>query len=332
MRRPQRALVSVVLLIVFSLLYLAFKFPDLQTEKGLIFSKIIDRVFSYVPSVILTIIIFIFTTLVIQTSTHFISRYFEKRGKKEEDIFLILIVYKYLVWFLALMIGLSTIFKNFGSLLTSLGLIGFGITFALQKPILNFVGWLSIITNVPYKIGDRIRINNVKGDVFNVKVMYTYLREVDMDDSFTGRVVSVPNEFVLTYETVNYTKGSPYVWEEFTYGVTYESDWKKAAEIISKCADEVFGKEMKELAKEFKDVQRKFDVGTAISEKPSIRVSLMPSSVDIRIRVLLNIRKKSELKTNINEVVLERLLKTKNINIAYPHTHIILDKATKNNI
>ncbi len=326
MKRYQRSFVWASLLVVFSFVYLVFKFPSIQEQKVEILSKFADRLAGWMPNILIVIIIFIFTNLTINISTHFITKYFEKKGKKEQDLFLVLIVYKYIVWFLAVMVSLSTLFKNFGSLLTSIGLIGFGITFALQKPILNFVGWLSIIANGPYKMGDRIMINSMKGDVFNIKVMYTYLREVNNDDEITGRVVTIPNEFVLSYGTTNFTRGSPYVWEEVSYSITYESNWKKAIKIIEESADELLGEEMKKLAQEWSKVQRRFEVGTSVFDKPILRLSLADSWINIKVRYLIDVRKKKGVNTKLNSIVLGKFEKTKDIKLAYPHMHVILDK------
>ncbi len=327
MKRMQRSFIWGMLLVVFGLAYLLFRFPAIQTERVAFFGNVADKIAGWIPSILLLLIIIILTNLIINVSVLFITKYFEKRGKREEDLFLIIIVYKYIIWFLAVMISLSVLFKNFASLLTSLGLIGFGITFALQKPILNFVGWLSIIANGPYKIGDRIMINNFRGDVFNIKVMYTYIREVNSNDDLTGRVVSIPNEFVLSYQTTNFTKGTPYIWREISFAVTYESNWKEAIKIIEKIADEVVGETMKKLAKEWKDVHRKFDSGTSVQERPSILLSLADSWINIRLRYLVHVREGHGINTKINSLVLERFSKARNIKLAYPHMHVMLDKS-----
>ncbi len=326
MKRYQRSFVWASLLVVFSFIYLAFKFPSIQEQKVEILSKFADRLAAWMPNILIVVIIFIFTNLTINISVHFITKYFEKRGKKEQDLFLILIVYKYVVWFLAVMISLSVLFKNFASLLTSIGLIGFGITFALQKPILNFVGWLSIIANGPYKIGDRIMINGLKGDVFNIKVMYTYLREVNNNEDITGKVVTIPNEFVLSHGTTNFTRGSPYIWEEVSYSITYESNWKKAIKIIEESANELLGEEMKKLAEEWSKVHRRFDTGTSVFDKPNIRLSLEDSWIKIKVRYLIDVHRKKGVNTKLNSIVMDKFGKTKDIKLAYPHMHVILDK------
>src|SRR3989344_6036444 len=132
-----------------------------------------------------------------------LSRYLENRGKKKE-IKVILTLYTYLVWAFMGVLLLTTVFKDIGALLTSVGLIGFGITFALQKPILNFVGWLTVVITKPFNIGDRIEVNGIRGDVLSIHVMYTKIQGTMQNaQTKSEQVISVPNELMLTNPVIN---------------------------------------------------------------------------------------------------------------------------------
>jgi len=58
---------------------------------------------------------------------------------------------------------------------------------------------------------------------------------VDADQS-TGRIVHIPNQQVFTKALANYDKGFKYVWNEVPVVLTYESNWKKAKEILTAIA------------------------------------------------------------------------------------------------
>ncbi|HZX34370.1 MAG TPA: hypothetical protein VFF09_03240, partial [archaeon] len=86
-----------------------------------------------VPAFIDVLTLIVGTEIFLIITRYIIAKYLENRGKKKE-IRIILTLYTYLVWGFMAMFLASTIFKDIGALLTSIGLIGFGITFALQKP------------------------------------------------------------------------------------------------------------------------------------------------------------------------------------------------------
>src|SRR5205823_3735631 len=58
---------------------------------------------------------------------------------------------------------------------------------------------------------------------------------VDADQS-SGRIIHIPNGKVFSDPVANYNKGFRYIWNEVPVVVTFESDWKKAKQILGKIA------------------------------------------------------------------------------------------------
>ncbi len=144
------------------------------------------------------------------------------------------------VTYLFLAIGVLVIgrewLEGFKSLATFLGLVSAGIAIALKDPLANLAGWAFIVWSRPFEVGDRIEIAKHKGDVIDVHLFKFTLNEiggwVDAEQS-TGRIVHVPNQQVFTEALANYDKGFKYIWNEVPVVVTYESNWKKAKEILT---------------------------------------------------------------------------------------------------
>ena len=70
--------------------------------------------------------------------------------------------------------------------------------FALQTPISSLIGWLYIVIRVPYKVGDRIQIDQFTGDVVEIGYFDTTLWE------FAGEYLSndVPSGRLIRFPTV----------------------------------------------------------------------------------------------------------------------------------
>ena len=116
---------------------------------------------------------------------------------------------------------------------------------------MSIVGWLAIIGTRPFKLGDRVTIGSAGGDVQRVKLFFTVLKEFTNDpagEEPTGKIITVPNSWVLLHPVVNYTSENPYVWDEVTTSVSYESDLDLARHVILDAAAEVIGEVMKEAA------------------------------------------------------------------------------------
>lgn len=99
-------------------------------------------------------------------------------------------------------------------LLLILGATSAGLAIALAPVIVSIAGWLLITSSNLYKVGDRIQLGGVIGDVTDVGVLRTSLLEIGNwvgADQLSGRVVTVTNAAVFKDPVFNYTQGAPYV-------------------------------------------------------------------------------------------------------------------------
>ncbi len=147
------------------------------------------------------------------------------------------------ITYITLVIGVLVIgrewLEGFKSLATFLGLVSAGIAISLKDPLTNLAGWAFIVWRRPFEVGDRIEIAKHKGDVIDIRLFQFTLNEigvwVDADQS-TGRIVHIPNQLIFTEPVANYDKGFRYIWNEVPVVVTFESNWKKAKEILTAIA------------------------------------------------------------------------------------------------
>ena len=121
------------------------------------------------------------------------------------------------------------------NLLTALGILGAGLAIASQEMIGSLAAGLNIWVGNIYRVGDRVRIGDVVGDVMDISLLRTTVMEVGewvKADQYTGRVVNVANRMVWVNPVYNFTQHWGYLWDEITLPITYESDWQRAAEIM----------------------------------------------------------------------------------------------------
>ena len=260
----------------------------------------IDKYAKTFESITIFIVVIMLSYLFIKFSSRLLNNYLMGRGDKRE-VKLFLSVYRYFMWILIIFITLSLLFKQVGSLITSLGLIGFGITFALQKPILNFVGWLTIVFNQTYKLGDVVSINNTNGRVYDIRVMYTNVAELNSIGDPTGKSTSIPNEFVLTSSVTNFTKGTNYVWDEIVIYLTYQSNWKKAFKIAKEIVQDYYNKNIRKGVK--KAFKEEFDAQNQIVT----RFVINEKGVILKFRYLVDFNIINQTKGSIVQILLEKL-------------------------
>src|SRR5215471_18051106 len=117
----------------------------------------------------------------------------------------------------------------------AVGLLGAGIVVALQDVVSSLGGFLAIGISNLYRVGDRIQVNETKGDVVDISVMRTTVMETGnwvSGDLYNGRIVRIPNSTVLKGLVFNYSQGFRFVWDEIRIHFTSESDHAYAREML----------------------------------------------------------------------------------------------------
>ncbi|MBN2502489.1 MAG: mechanosensitive ion channel [Anaerolineales bacterium] len=141
----------------------------------------------------------------------------------------------YAISILGTMVIIGVWIERLGDLSVALGILAAGLAFALQEIIGSFAGWITIISGRPFSVGDRIETSNIRGDVVDVGILRTTLMEIGnwlQGDHNTGRIVTVSNAFIFKEPLYNYSAYLRFIWDEISLPITYETDWKKAIEIM----------------------------------------------------------------------------------------------------
>lgn len=150
-------------------------------------------------------------------------------------------VTRYAFTLLAGILILGLWLERTGDLSVALGILGAGLAFALQEVIGSFAGWITIITGRPFSVGDRIETSGIRGDVVDIGILRTTLMETGNwlnGDHNTGRIVTVSNAFIFKEPLYNSSAYLNFVWDEITLPVTYDSDWKRAINLMSASINE----------------------------------------------------------------------------------------------
>tara|TARA_B100001989_G_C24546179_1_gene470935 strand:- start:2732 stop:3613 length:882 start_codon:yes stop_codon:yes gene_type:complete len=206
------------------------------------------------------------------------------------------------------------------SIATYLGLVSAGVAIALKEPLTNLTGWLYIIWRSPFDVGDRIQLGHETGDVIDTNLFNFTLMEignwVDADDH-TGRLIHVPNGLIFTATLANYGKGFKYIWNEMPVLVTFESDWRKAKNILLKIVHENSIIQTKSAEKKFKEAKKVFMLKKPDLE-PTVITKVEDSGVELTLRYLCRPDMRRETEHKIWEDILDKFDKYDNIDFAYP--------------
>ncbi|GIV60259.1 mechanosensitive ion channel family protein [Rhodocaloribacter litoris] len=205
-------------------------------------------------------------------------------------------------------------------LLTVLTVIGAGLAIALREALLSFAGWFRITFLTPFKIGDRIEINGVRGDVIDVRVLRTTLMEiggwVDADQS-TGRIVHIPNSWIFEHALYNYTRGFRFIWNELSVTVTFRSDWQAAHDILLRLANISAEIVEQQASREIRQMSGEYLIHYGILS-PFVYVRIVENGIRLTLRYLCEARKRRGTEHALTISMLEEFKRHGGIELAYP--------------
>jgi len=214
------------------------------------------------------------------------------------------------------------------TILISYGLIGAGIAVSLQDVFKNFAGGIIIFSTGIYRVGDRVEINGKIGDVMDIGVLYTTMMEIGVwvdGNQTTGRLSIIPNSNVLTNNVNNFTKDHNFIWDEISLPITYESDWRKASDIIL----EIVKKETKDIAikadKEITKLGEKYYLPKKPVD-PVIFLTLTDNWINLNIRYVTDTKERRIIRDRLSKLILIEIGKSKNITIASETIDVTLKK------
>lgn len=168
---------------------------------------------------------------------------YEKYQLEKGTRFTLNSVFHYLIMFLAVFISLSTLGINLSTLTVFASIVGVGIGFGLQNIASNFISGLIILFERPIKVGDRVLIEEIIGDVVQIKMRATIVKTLDNEH------IIIPNSSFLEDKVMNRSAEDPRLRIRVNFGVSYSSDVFHVREVALRVADQI-GKEFPEVLKE----------------------------------------------------------------------------------
>ena len=127
-------------------------------------------------------------------------------------------IVKYIVLVVGFIIILQTAGINLSSLTILMGALGVGIGFGLQNITNNFVSGMIILLERPIKVGDRIEVANVSGDVVDISMRAT---TIVTNDNIS---IIVPNSQFISETVINWSHTDRSVRFNFPIHVSYRED------------------------------------------------------------------------------------------------------------
>jgi small-conductance mechanosensitive channel len=187
-----------------------------------------------------------------------------------------------------------------------LGVAGAGIAFALQEVIASVAGYIAINFTTFFKVGDRVLLGGIKGDVIDIGVLRTSLMEIGdwVDgDLYNGRIVLVANSFIFKEPVFNYSGDFPFLWDEIKVPIKTEGDFEYARAQFLAILNEVQGKYAEEAKKHWGKMTEKLMIEKAKVE-PMVQMVFDENWITFTLRYVVDYKARRSTRDLISTKVL----------------------------
>jgi small-conductance mechanosensitive channel len=207
---------------------------------------------------------------------------------------------------------------------TILGLVGAGLTVALQGFIVGFCGWFILMGRNGIRVGDWVEINGVGGEVVEIGLLRTVLLETGSATGSgypTGRQVAFVNSYAVSGHYFNFSTSGQWLWDELLVQVPVGEDSSATVENILQMVTKETDKNARMAEQEWERVTHRYGV-KSFSAAPSISVRPASLGVEIVVRYITRAQERYEVRSHLYQTVVEILRQKKglpaNVDVASP--------------
>jgi small-conductance mechanosensitive channel len=199
---------------------------------------------------------------------------------------------------------------EFGSLATFAGFSAAGIALAMQSVLLSVVAYFFLVGRWGVRVGDRVTVSGVTGEVVDIGLFRLYLMELGGSGPAlqpTGRVVVFPNAvFFQPAALFKQLPGIDYVWRTVTLKAPATTDYAAVESRLLAAVESIYSGYRDVLEKQHKAVQAGLNLHTA-APRPESRVRFVDSSLEITIRYPVEIHRAAEIDDRITRELIQQV-------------------------
>ncbi|HLK07797.1 MAG TPA: mechanosensitive ion channel family protein [Candidatus Angelobacter sp.] len=221
-----------------------------------------------------------------------------------------LLIRRIVLWCLTAIIIATAFASELGAITTFAGLMTAGIAVALQNVILSVAGYFFLIGKYGVRVGDRVNIAGVTGDVVDIGLVRLQLMEVTGGPAPlpTGRVVAFSNSVVFQANSGMFKQipGTNFLWHEITLTLDPKGHYRQVEQRMIEAVNKVFSEYRDRMEVQRRNVERSLN-STIAAFSPESRLHLTQTSLEVVIRYPVDLEHAGEIDNRVTREILDAL-------------------------
>lgn len=220
-----------------------------------------------------------------------------------------LLVRRLVFWFVISIIVILTFASKLGSFVTFAGLLTAGLAVALQNVLVSVVGYFFLIGKFGIRVGDRIEVSGITGEVIEIGLVRFHLMELGGGATPTGRVVAFSNSIVFqpTAGLFKQIPGATFAWHEVTLTLPREADFGGIKKSLLGAVEGVLRDYHEQIESVYQQMEK---TGILIPERglrPKLELHLTSAGIEATIRYPVDLQHANDIDARVSRELLTAL-------------------------
>jgi small-conductance mechanosensitive channel len=219
----------------------------------------------------------------------------------------LLLLRRIALWTLVVAIVGFAFASELGSVVTFAGLITAGLAVAMQSVLVSIVGYFFLIGKYGIRVGDRVQIGDVTGEVIELGLVRLHLMELGSHGQSgpTGRVVAFANSIVFQVASGLFKQipGVNFAWHEMTLSLPVGGDYARIKQKLMEAVTAALSDSHEEILRQTQEIQRTTVTGSGGDAQPKVQLSFSATGVEAHIRYPVHLTNAAEIDERVSQEV-----------------------------
>jgi small-conductance mechanosensitive channel len=225
----------------------------------------------------------------------------------------LLMIRKVTTWILVAVIVGLTFVTELSSFATFAGLLTAGVAVAMQSVLVSIVGYFFLIGKYGVRVGDRVQIGTVSGEVIDLGLVRMHLMELNSQGALgaTGRVVAFANSIVFQASggLFKQISGVNFAWHETTLPLPAGADYALLKEKLLVAVNDVVKEYHDEIVRQTREIQKttSSSAAAATSASPQVQLRFSATGVEALVRYPVQLQHAAQIDERVSEAMLKAI-------------------------
>lgn len=220
----------------------------------------------------------------------------------------LLLLRRIIFWLLVAILVAGTFVTELGSLATFAGLITAGLAVAMQSVLVSLVGYFFLIGKYGVRVGDRVQIGSVTGEVIDLGLVRMHLMELGGEGSLspTGRVVAFANSIIFQASSGLFKQipGVNLAWHESTLTLPPDADYAALKDKLAAAVSHALAEYHDDIVHQTREIQRTASMEQSSDVQPQVQLHFAAAGVKASVRYPVLLRHAAEIEERVSRELL----------------------------